>query len=150
MNQRERIQRRNTIELDLKYRLDNVIEKIKNRNITQTGDAQRLYGNEVNRTFRASIEDAYQLGIDYVTAKKNTVGFLSTIDLDTIKKQVDDYVIKFWRKVDQLIHRNDVLLQKYNYAPRSPLNSNYLATVIAVGAITTTLALATKQKAMVL
>ena len=150
MNQKERIQRRNAIEQELQYKLDNVIEKIKFAKITDTGQAQNRYGQEVNRLMRAATEDAYQLGIEYVTSIKKTVGFLTSVDIDIIREQVQKYSIRFWRKVDMVIHRNDVLLQKNNYEPRSELNSNYMATVIAVAVVTTTLAKATIQKARIL
>jgi hypothetical protein len=150
MNQKERIERRNAIESELQYKLNYVIEKIKANGITDTGQAQNRYGVEVNRLLRAATEDAYQLGIEYVTSIKKTVGFLTQLDLDIIKEQVQKYSLKFWRKVDMVIHRNDVLLQKYNYEPRSELNTNYLATVVAVAVVTTTLAKATMQKARVL
>jgi len=150
MNQKERIATRNAIEDQLLLRLDNIINKIKSNGIKDTGLAQRLLGQEVDNSIRAAAEDAYQLGIDYVTSKRKTVGFMTSTDQEIIRNQVLDYSIKFWRKVDFILHRNDVLLQKYNYEPRSELNSNAMATQLAVGIVTTTLALATRQKAIAL
>lgn len=150
MNQQERISKRNAIENELQYKLDNVIEKIKSNGIKDTGLAQRIYDNEVKRVLRAATQKAYQLAIDYVTSKIKTDGFPTHRDLDIVKEQVEKYSMRFWRKVDMILHRNDVLLQTRNYEPRSELNSNYMATVVAVAVVTTTLAKATQHKAIVL
>ena len=146
----QRIDRRNSIEQSLQEQLNYVIEKIKADKITDTNMAQNRYGAEVTRLMRSTAQDAYQLGIDYVTSMRKTVGYLTDADLTIIREQVQTYFIRFWRKVDQIIHRNDVLLQKYNYEPRAELNSNYMATVIAVALVTTTLSMATIQKSRVL
>ncbi len=150
MNQRDKITRRNALEDQLQNNLDLVIEKIKLRGIKDTNIAQQRYGNEVNAIMRSTAQQAYELGIQEVVDMKKTVGFLTTFDTETIKKQVEKYAIKFWLNVHAVIHRNDVLLQKRHYVPRSPLNSNYMATKIAIALITTTLALAVSQKALIL
>ena len=139
MNNQNRIRRRTEIENGLQTRLNSIIDKLKiNPEIKQD--------TEIHNTIRAAVEDSYQLAIDYVAEQRGTVGFLTSQDLDIIKKQTDDYTLKFQRKVDQVVHRNDVLLQRYNYEPRSPLNTNYMASVIAIGIVTTTMAKATVSK----
>jgi hypothetical protein len=146
INQRERIERRNQIEQVLQIKLDAIIEKIKRDGITDTNMAQSAYNKELNDVLRAGIQESYQLAVDYVTSKRKTTGFLTSADLEIIRDQVDKYSIRFWRKVDMILHRNDVLLQKYNYEPRSPLNSNYMASVLAIAIVTTTMAKGTIAK----
>src|SRR5688572_18029863 len=128
MNNQNRIRRRTEIENGLQTRLNSIIDKLKiNPEIKQD--------TEIHNTIRAAVEDSYQLAIDYVAEQRGTVGFLTSQDLDIIKKQTDDYTLKFQRKVDQVVHRNDVLLQRYNYEPRPPLNTNYRAPFIPRGII---------------
>lgn len=146
MKEQERISRRNTIEEILQIKLDTIIENIKVDGIKDTGLAQRIYGEKVNEAIRAGVQAVYQLAIDYVTTKRKTTGFISSVDLDIIKQQEEKYSIKFWRKVDMILHRNDVLMDKYHYQPRSELNSNYMVLVVATEIVTSTLALATIAK----
>lgn len=64
----------------------------------------------------------------------------------TVNKITNDYIIKFWRKINTVIHRNDTLLQKYDFEPRSELNTNYMATSISIGLITRSMAYGTVNK----
>jgi hypothetical protein len=69
MNQKDRIIRRNAIESDLQYRLNNIIENIKLREIKDTGIAQRVF--PVDGIIRKGVTDAYDLGAEYVDKKLN-------------------------------------------------------------------------------
>ena len=99
---------------------------------------------------RATAFEAFSLGAQEVTNKLKTSYFPSTTDLEIIKDNVSKYYEKFWYNVHALLHRNDVLLQKNNYEPRSELNSNYMATKISIALVTTSMSLGTAQKARVL
>ena len=148
-NQNDRITRRNAIEQDLQYRLNNVIEQIKLKDIKDTNIAQRVFGSNTEGIIRKAITAAYDLGADYVDDKLN-LNVITPQELERehreVNEQTQKYSQMFWRKVNQVIHRNDVLLQTRNYEPRSPLNSNYMATVTAVGIVTTSMALGTTTK----
>jgi hypothetical protein len=139
MNQRDRIRIRTEIENRLQERLNYHIEQTKAGLATNNN-------TEIHNTIRAGVQESYQLAVDYVTQQRKTVGFLTSQDLEIIRQQTDDYVVRFQRKVDLITHRNDVLLQKHNYEPRSELNVNYMASVLAIGIVTTTMAKATLSK----
>jgi len=149
VNKQEREQQRSELEYELQYRLNNIIEKIKAKGITQISVAQLGYNGQVEGFIRKTAIRAYDLGADYADAKLGTYNVTEDELLQEHKQVtqlVADYAPKFWRKVYNLIHRNDTLLQKYDFAPRSPLNSNYMATSTAIGLVTKAIALGTIDK----
>jgi hypothetical protein len=149
-NQSEKIRQRNAIEDKLVYNLNYIIETIKKLGIKDTGLAQKQFGDKVNEQMRGAAFEAFSLGAQEITNKLKTVYFPSTTDLEIVKNNVAKYSEKFWYNVHALLHRNDVLLQKNNYEPRSELNSNYMATKISIALVTTSMSLGTAQKARVL
>ncbi len=143
---RSRINRRRQVEEALQLNLNNIIEKIKKEDNKDLSLLQSKYGKEVQEYMRAGAEEAYKQGLDYVTLIKNIPSFITTDDLKQIKDLAFEFYDPFWRKVNFLIHRNDSLLQKYDYEPRSELNSNYIATVTAITLTTRAIAVGTISK----
>jgi hypothetical protein len=153
MNQREKNQQRMEYEGVIQYQLNNIIQLIKDKGITDVSKCQGVYGPAVENILRKGATQAYDLGSDYVDEAKGFFG----VTTDEISKEGEIvnnlctiYGVKFWRKIATLIGRNDVLLQRYDYEPRSPLNSNYMATSTAIGLITRAMALGTINKTRLL
>ncbi len=140
---------RKELEYQVQYRLNNIIEAIKADGITDIGRAQGKYGDNVTSIIRKGITTAYDIGADYTDTQFNFFGVTQEeiqIENTTVEHITSDFVIKFWRKVNTLMHRNDVLLQKYDFEPRSELNSNYMATSTAIGLVTRGMAYGTVNK----
>ena len=151
MNNKERQQERDKLEYQVQYRLNNIIELIKSDGITDISRAQGKYGDNVASIIRKGATEAYDIGAEYTDTQFNFYGVTEEEiqeENDIVKEITSTYIIKFWRKINVLIHRNDVLLQKYDFAPRSPLNSNYMATGTAIGLITRGMAYGTRNKAI--
>ena len=149
VNHKNVIEQRSQLEDELQYRLNNVIERIKSRDINQISTAQSLYNEEVEGLLRKTATKAYDLGADSTDAKLNLFHMTEDELLKEhqyVNELVTQYRPRFWRKVAKASHRNDVLLQKYDFVPRSPLNSNYMATSTAVGLITRAIAIGTIDK----
>jgi len=150
MNKIERQQQRDQLEYQVQFRLNNIIELIKSDGITDIGRAQGKYGDNVASVIRKGATEAYDIGAEYTDTQFNFFGVTEEEiqEENTIVKEITNaYIIKFWRKINILIHRNDVLLQKYDFEPRSELNSNYMATSTAIGLITRGMAYGTRNKA---
>ena len=109
---------------------------------------QQKYGKIVQEILRAGAEAGYKLGLDYVNFIKQIPSFLTTEDLKQIKDLAFDFYDPFWRRINLIIHRNDTISQRYDYEPRSELNSNYIATVTAVTLTTRAVAVGTISKLM--
>jgi len=62
--------------------------------------------------------------------------FPTAIDLQNMRDIVTEYYPKIWLRLNQIIHRNDVLMQKYDFEPRSELSTNYAVTSIAISLVT--------------
>ena len=140
---------RKELEYQVQYHLNNIIEQIKGDGITDIGRAQGKYGTPVTSIIRKGVTEAYDIGADYTDSQFNFFG-VTQEEIQEENRTVEDitsaFVIKFWRKVNTLIHRNDTLLQKYDFEPRSELNSNYMATSTAIGLVTRGMAYGTVNK----
>ncbi len=149
MNSKERQQERDKLEYQVQYRLNNIIELIKADGITDIGRAQGKYGDNVASIIRKGVTEAYDIGAEYTDTQFNFFGVTEEEiqeENTRVKEITNAYIIKFWRKIGTLIHRNDTLLQKYDFEPRSELNSNYMATSTAIGLITRGMAYGTLNK----
>jgi hypothetical protein len=149
INSKQRQQERDELEYQVQYRLNNIIELIKADGITDIGRAQGKYGDNVASIIRKGATEAYDIGAEYTDTQFNFFGVTEEEILEEnarVKEITNAYIIKFWRRINTLIHRNDTLLQKYDFAPRSELNSNYMATSTAIGLITRGMAYGTLNK----
>lgn len=149
MNQKERQQERDKLEYQVQYRLNNVIELIKADGITDISRAQGKYGDNVASVIRKGVTEAYDIGAEYTDTQFNFFGVTEEEiqeEHTTVQEITNIYIIKFWRRVNTLIHRNDVMMQKYDFEPRSELNSNFMATSTAIGLITRGMAYGTRNK----
>ena len=149
MNSKERSTAQTRLEYEVQYRLNNIIEAMKADGITDIGRAQGKYGDIVASTIRKGVTEAYDIGADYTDSQFNFFGVTEeelNQETITVKEITNIFIIKFWRKISTLMHRNDTLLQKYDFEPRSELNSNYMATSTAIGLITRGMAYGTVNK----
>lgn len=136
MNNQERAEERARLEYELQYKLSNIVDRIRNEVITDISKAQGLYANQVKEVLRHYTYKAYIVGAEYAATKKQMDYFPTTIDLQHIANIASDYFPRFWLRLNTIIHRNDTLLQKYDFEPRSELSTNYAVTIIAISLIT--------------
>lgn len=158
MDSRERNHQRMAYEGVIIYQLNNIVEALKPKDNSNTylvdlSRAQALYNKPVESIIRKGLTQAYDLGADYTDSQMGFFGVTEeeiAQEAEIVNRLTTEYSSKFWRKVSKLIGRNDVLLQDYDYEPRSPLNSNYMATSTAIGLITRGMALGTINKTKLL
>jgi SPP1 gp7 family putative phage head morphogenesis protein len=136
MNKTERQQQRDQLEYELQYQLSNIIDNIRNQGIGDISKAQSLYGDQVREILRHYSYLAYVVGAEYAASKKRMSYFPTTIDLQNMRAVTDYYYPRIWLRLNQIIHRNDVLMQKYDFEPRSELSTNYAITSVAISLIT--------------
>jgi len=136
MNKVERQQERDKLEYELQYQLSNIIDNIRNQGIGDISKAQSLYGGQVREILRHYSYKAYIVGAEYAASKKRMAYFPTAIDLQNMRGVTDYYYPRIWLRLNQIIHRNDVLMQKYDFEPRSELSTNYAVTIIAISLIT--------------
>jgi SPP1 gp7 family putative phage head morphogenesis protein len=136
MNKIERQQQRDQLEYELQYQLSNIIDNIRNQGISDISTAQSLYGDQVREILRRYSYLAYVVGAEYAASKKRMAYFPTTIDLQNMREVTDYYYPRIWLRLNQIIHRNDVLMQKYDFEPRSELSTNYAITSVAISLIT--------------
>jgi SPP1 gp7 family putative phage head morphogenesis protein len=136
MNKIERDQQRKQLEYELMYKLSNIIDNIRNQGIRDISIAQVHFGNEVKEILRRYTYLSYVVGAEYSASKKKMDYFPTTIDLQNMKMIIDDYYPRIWLRLNQILHRNDTLLQKYDFVPRSELSTNYAVSTIAISIIT--------------
>jgi len=136
MNKIERQQQRDQLEYGLQYQLSNIVDNIRNQGITDISKAQGLYGGQVREILRHYSYKAYIVGAEYAASKKRMAYFPTTIDLQNMREITDYYYPRIWLRLNQILHRNDVLMQKYDFEPRSELSTNYAITSVAISLIT--------------
>ena len=88
---------------------------------------------------RSNIQASYQLGIAYVSSIEKREGYLTTSDLVIIKQLVDDYIVRFWGRIDILIQ--DLRTEK------NTISNNFISTSLATDICVKTLNSATAKKA---
>lgn len=144
--QDSRIQLRKEAESLLQLHLNSIIELIKTEENKDISYLQSKYGKRIQEYLRAGAEAGYKQGLDYVTFVKQIPSFLTSIDLKQIQDLATDFYDPFWRRLNIILHRNDTLSQRFNYEPRSELNANYIATVMAITLTTRAVAVGTISK----
>ena len=75
-------------------------------NAKDIGLLQRKYGPEVEKVIRGAVQKLYLIGSDYVTKTLDTTAFITTRDLDNIKKQVGIASDAFWKRISNAIHKS--------------------------------------------
>jgi hypothetical protein len=71
------------------------------------GLLQRKYGPEVEQVIRAAVQKLYLIGSDYLTSSLDTTAFITTKDLDNIKKAVTRFSEAFWKRISNAVHKQD-------------------------------------------
>jgi hypothetical protein len=74
MNQREKNQQRMSYEGVIQYQLNNIIQLIKDKGITDLSRAQSDYGPAVDNILRKGATQAYDLGSEYADEAKGFFG----------------------------------------------------------------------------
>lgn len=146
LEQDSRIELRNEAEGLLQLHLNSIIEVIKTEQTNDLGTLQSKYGQRISEYLRAGAEAGYKQGLDYVTFVKQIPSFITSEDLRQIQDLARDFYDPFWRRLNIILHRNDTLSQRFEYEPRSELNSNYIATVTATTLTTRAIAVGTISK----
>ena len=120
----------------MQYKLSNIIDNIRNQGIRDISIAQVHFGNQVKEILRRYTYLSYVVGAEYSASKKEN-GLLSYhYRLTEYAYDNDDNYPRIWLRLNQIMHRNDTLLQKYDFVPRSELSTNYAVTSIAISLIT--------------
>jgi|SRR6185369_12365340 len=109
----------------------------------QTTFAKLVYDNT-----RAAVEQAVTKGSRKVNLKLRTQQFTSQADLDLIKKQTDEQVASFWRKIQLDINREqeNKFLEATNSELRPRLDTNTFLNAVATSAAFSSFAAATTSK----
>jgi len=108
LNRTKTSQEARKIEDQLASDLKKEYKKIMNDPDTKDfGVLQRRYGPEVEKIIRGSIQKLYLIGSDYATKAMDTTAFITTKDLDNIKKQVQSGTDAFWRRIYNAIHKKE-------------------------------------------
>lgn len=71
------------------------------------GLLQRKYGPEVQNVIRGAVQKLYLIGSDYVTRTLNTTAFITTKDLENIKRQVSIATDAFWKRISNATHKQE-------------------------------------------
>ena len=136
MNKIERDQQSDQLEYELQYRLSNIVDNIRNQGITDISIAQQTFGDQVKEILRHAAYKAFVIGAEYAASKKRMDYFPTNIDVQHMRDIVMEYYPRIWLRLNQILHRNDTLLQKYDFVPRSELSTNYAVSTIAISIIT--------------
>jgi len=108
LNRTKTSQEARKIEDQLASDLKKEYKKIMNDSDTKEfGVLQRKYGPEVEKVIRAAVQKLYLIGSDYTTKALDTTAFITTRDLDNIKKQVKSGTDAFWRRIFNAIHKKE-------------------------------------------
>lgn len=76
-------------------------------NAKDIGFLQRKYGPEVEQIIRAAVQKLYLIGSDYLTKSLDTTAFITTKDLDNIKKAVTRFSEAFWKRISNAVHKSE-------------------------------------------
>jgi len=120
LNRTKTSQEARKIEDQLATELKREYRKIMNDDTKDFGVLQRRYGTEVEKIIRGSVQKLYLIGSDYATKAMETTAFITTKDLDNIKKQVKSGTDAFWRRIFNAIHKKEfTIIPKVHMAAAS-------------------------------
>lgn len=71
------------------------------------GLLQRKYGLKVEQIIRTAVQKLYLIGSDYLTKSLDTTAFITTKDLDNIKKAVTRFSEAFWKRISNAVHKSE-------------------------------------------
>lgn len=103
----------------------------------------------VEHTIREAATLSYQLGSAYTADKAGLPFFLTTTDIQNIKQLTTEFTNKFFGRI--LLSIENTNIGRYSISetviPESNLNPNYIATSVAIGVTSKSLALGSTLKA---
>jgi len=145
-----------TLEVDLSYKLNAICkiirELIKSDQTIQT--VEQLQGTgldaEVYDIIRSYVQQSFELGTKYVSDIARVEPRLTTRDIDLIKLITDNYVLRFWGRVQlqvfQLKISDSGLIQEMTL-PNDQFNPNFIVNSLSIAITSQALNEATKTKA---
>jgi hypothetical protein len=103
----------------------------------------------VEQTIREAATLSYQLGSAYTADKAGLPFFLTTTDIQNIKQLTDEFTNKFFGRIQLSIDNTNYAQYSITETaiPESNLNPNYIATSVAIGVTSKSLALGSTLKA---
>lgn len=103
----------------------------------------------VEQTIREAATLSYQLGSAYVADKAGLPFFLTTTDIQNIKQLTTEFTNKFFGRIQLSIDNTNYAQYSITETalPESNLNPNYIATSVAIGVTSKSLALGSTLKA---
>ena len=106
LNRTKTSQQAREIENELAKSLEKEYKKIMADPSKDIGLLQRKYGPEVEQIIRAAVQKLYLIGSDYLTKSLDTTAFITTKDLDIIKKAVTRFSEAFWKRISNAVHKS--------------------------------------------
>ena len=107
LNRTKTSQEARKIEEQLAAALEKEYKKIMADPSKDIGLLQRKYGPEVEKVIRAAVQKLYLIGSDYLTKSLDTTAFITTKDLDNIKKAVTKFSGAFWKRISNAVHKSE-------------------------------------------
>ena len=108
LNRTKTSQAARKVEDQLAAALEKEYKKItSDQNKNDIGTLQRKYGPEVEQIIRAAVQKLYLIGSDYLTKSLDTTAFITTKDLDNIKKAVTRFSEAFWKRISNAVHKSE-------------------------------------------
>jgi len=163
MNNAQRQLKARQIENNLQRQLLSFYRKIKPQ-LSQTTNfsiIKRQYERAVYETVREHVQQVHELGTQYVGEKLRTKTYTTESDVQLIKKETDDLVALFWKRINKDFERERErdfvvgVLTDPSLPPdarpalqvKPSFDTSFFVAGVATVAVTSALALATKQKA---
>jgi hypothetical protein len=107
LNRTKTSQAARKVEDQLATALEKEYKKIMTDPSKDVGLLQRKYGPQVEQIIRAAVQKLYLIGSDYLTRSLETTAFITTKDLDIIKKAVTKFSEAFWKRISNAVHKQD-------------------------------------------
>lgn len=107
LNRTKTSQEARKVEDQLAQDLEKQYKKVIADHSKDIGLLQRKYGPEVEKVIRGAVQKLYLIGSDYVTKTLDTTAFITTRDLDNIKRQVSIATNAFWKRISNAIHKSE-------------------------------------------
>ena len=147
-----------SLEVDLSYKLNAICKiirtLIKSNQSIRSVDQLRTLGlgleAEVYDIIRSYVQQSFELGTKYVSDIARVEPRLTTRDIDLIKLITDNYVLRFWGRVQlqvfQLKISDSGLIQEMTL-PNDQFNPNFIVNSLSIAITSQALNEATKAKA---
>ncbi len=107
LNRTKTSQAARKVEDQLATALEKEYKKIMTDGSKDIGLLQRKYGPQVEQIIRAAVQKLYLIGSDYLTHSLETTAFITTKDLDIIKRSVTKFSEAFWKRISNAVHKSE-------------------------------------------